>query len=75
MAERNAATSPAAIAATSSAVRPTLNVASASDTEAGSLPRDSSVDVRAVGTHTTIDGSRPSGTRTARPPETATTPP
>ena len=70
-----ASTSPAASAATSSAVRPTLNTASENDTLPPRAPRDLCVDVACGGIHATITGSRASGTGTTRPAAVATTPP
>ena len=73
---RSASTSPATSAATSSAVRPTLNTASANgDRRRRGVPRDLCVDVACGGIHTTITGSRASGTDTTRPAAVATTPP
>ncbi|CAB5064194.1 unannotated protein [freshwater metagenome] len=70
-----AETSFAANAATKSAVRPTLNTASANGTVAGSFVRDSLVEVCCCGTQTIIDGSSSVGIRTVEPATLATTPP
>ena len=75
VAVRRASTSPAASAAISSAVRPTLKTASSKATCSGRTRRALAVAVSRSGTQITIASSRASGTRTARPPATATTPP
>ena len=75
VAQRNASTSPATRAATSNAVRPTLNTASENATDPPRAWRERCVDVSNPGTHARTAGSSPSGMRTARPAAVATTPP
>ena len=73
VAARSTSTSPAASAATSNAVRPMLKTASSKVIARRTMPRDSSVDVFAVGTHAITAGSKGSGTCTACPAAVATT--
>jgi hypothetical protein len=75
VAAASAAASPEAKAATSSAVRPTLNTASSNGTPAGSAVRESLVDVVSSGIHNTTSGRSGVSMRTAAAPSVATMPP